>query len=145
MSSTNSHVASAVCAVPAITVFEHLTSAAGMARWCLGMTGCTEVSPGLMLGRSLFDGSQAYVRIDADHERFTVDYHCGERPEALTPRIHARVVPGPLLGYGQDQCLATLLAWRPAGMDDVRWQRLMASHETEIALVRDQLAADRAA
>jgi len=144
MSSTLSHLASALCPATAAAAFEHLTSAAGMAQWCLGMTGCTEVSPGLMFGRSLFDASPAYVRIDAQSEHFTVDYLCGASPEALSRRIHARVLPGPLLGYRADECLATLVAWRPAGMDDARWQRLVASHEAEILLVREQLAARRA-
>lgn len=135
------HSASALCPVPAPRAFAHLTSAAGMARWCLGMTGCKEVSPGLMLGRSLFDGSPAYVRVEADAQRLSVEYLCGSTPETLVPRIHARVVPGPVLGHREDQCVATLLAWRPAGMNNARWQRLMASHEAEILLVQEQLAA----
>jgi len=45
-----------------------------------------------------------------------------------------------VLGYGAGECLATLLAWRPAGMTDDRWRRLIVTHETEMLLVRDQLA-----
>lgn len=141
---TISHAASALCPVPMARAFAYLTSAAGMARWCLGMSGCAEVEPGLMRGRSLFDGSQAYVHIDADAARGIVDYHCGATPDALVPRIHARVVPGPTLGHRADQCVVTLLAWREAGMDDARWARLVASHEAEVLLVREQLAAQAA-
>ncbi len=139
MNQKTSHVASAICIAPAERVFAHLTSAPGMSRWCLGMTECIEVSPGLLLGRSLFDGSSAYARIDADALRLTVDYYCGGSPESLAPRIHGRVVRGASLGYADDRCMATLLAWRPAGMSDERWWRLKASHETEILLVREQL------
>jgi hypothetical protein len=134
------HVASCLCPGPAERAFRHLTEAAGMARWCLGMMECREAKPGLMKGRSLFDGAEGWVRIDADPAKLAVDYWCGASPETLSPRIHARVIPGPVLGYGADQCLATLVAWRPAGMADDRWQRLVATHETEILLIRDQLA-----
>lgn len=135
------HAASALCPVPAARAFAYLTSAAGMARWCLGMSGCAEVDSGLMRGCSWFDGSQAYVRIDADAARGIVDYHCGATPDALVPRIYARVVPGSRLGHHADHCIVTLLAWREAGMDDARWARVVASHEAEVLLVREQLAA----
>lgn len=134
------HVASALCDAEAERALGHLTGVAGMRAWCLGMTECVEHEPGLLRGRSLFDGSIGWVRVEIDASRFSVDYWCGSSPALLSPRIHARAVPGPALGYGAGQCLATLLAWRPADMDDDRWRRLMLTHETEILLIRDQLA-----
>ncbi|MBI3373651.1 MAG: hypothetical protein HY017_18155 [Betaproteobacteria bacterium] len=110
-----------------------------MAQWCLGMMDCAEEKPALMRGRSLFDGAEAWVRVDSDPAKFSAEYWCGAAPDALTPRIHARVIPGPSLGYGAHECLATLLAWRPAAMSDERWRRLMVTHETEILLIREQL------
>ncbi len=140
MSLPASHLASALCHAPAERTFRHLTTAQGFRGWCLGMMDCTDEGPGLLRGRSLFDGSEAWVRVELDAARFMVDYWCGATRDTLVPRIHARVIPGPTLGYAEGSCLATLIAWRPAGMADERWQRLMASHETEILLVRDQVA-----
>ena len=133
------HVASCLCPGPAERAFRHLTEAAGMAQWCLGMMECREARPGLMQGRSLFDGAEGWVRIDADPAKLAVDYWCGASPETLLPRIHARVIPG--------RCWATvpISASRrssPGASGDGR--RSLATpgrdHETEILLIRDQLA-----
>ena len=37
--------------------------------------------------------------------------------------------------------MVTLVAWRTGDMSDERWARLMHTHETEIELIRAQLAA----
>ncbi|MBM4437888.1 MAG: hypothetical protein FJ029_11800 [Actinobacteria bacterium] len=71
------HVASALCAAPAERALHYLTSAQGMRGWCLGMMDCTEVKPRLLRGRSLFDGSESWVRIDMDNAKLCVDYWCG--------------------------------------------------------------------
>lgn len=117
----------------------HLTTAAGMARWNLGLMNCREPEPGLFTGASLFDGAQGWVRIKPAAGHDAVDYHVGASPDRLVPRIHARVIDGALLGHGAGSCVVTLLAWRPAGMSDERWSRLMSTHETEIELIRAQL------
>ena len=38
--------------------------------------------------------------------------------------------------------LIMLMAWRPAAMDPERWQRLCASHEAELWLIKAQIERD---
>lgn len=139
------HATARVCNVPATRAMTHLTSAEGMARWNLGLRNCRESMPGLFTGISLFDSAQAWIRIVAVDGMDAVDYHVGPSPEQLVARIHARVIPGELLGYGSGTCVVTLLAWRPLGMTDERWTRLVATHETEVALIQAQLDSEAGA
>lgn len=137
------HVAARLCAVPADAAFRHLTAAAAMARWTLGLWECREVERNLLVGTSLFDGSRGWVRLEVDAARLAVDYWVGAERDVLQPRIHARVTRGDALGHSPQQCVVTLLAWRPALMTDERWHRLAATHETEVELIRAQLETAR--
>ncbi len=136
-----SHATARLCQSTVTRAMAHLTTAGGMARWNLGMADCREAQPGLFTGTSRFDGATAWVRVSPVAGLTAVDYHVGASPEHLLPRIHARVVDGGQLGHGAGSCVVTLLAWRPADMSDDRWARLMATHETEIELIRAQLNA----
>jgi hypothetical protein len=133
-----SHATARLCRSPASAALAHLSTAAGMSRWTLGLWNCREIEPGLLTGVSLFDGSTGWVRVRPAAEH-GVDYHVGASADQLVLRIHARVVAGEPLGYGDQTCLVTLLAWRPAGMADERWQRLIHTHETEMDLIQGQL------
>ena len=112
-----------------------------MAQWCLGLLQTREVEPGLYTGVSQFDGATGWVRVDADPATGSVDYSVGATRDRLVRRIGARVSAGSTLGYAPDECLVTLLAWCPRDMSDERWARLVATHETEIELIRAQLEA----
>jgi hypothetical protein len=140
----SAHAAARLCKTSVEKAMAHLTSAAGMARWNLGLSNCRELEPGLFTGASLFDGAPGWVRITPLAGLAAVDYHVGASPDRLVPRIHARVVDGALLGHGARTCVVTLLAWRPAGMTDERWSRLVSTHETEIELIQAQLDAEGA-
>ncbi len=93
---------------------------------------------GLHTGLSLFDRGRGWYRIDSDPDRMSIDYLVGA-PDSLTHRISARVMAGGPLAYSDPACLATLIAWRPATMDEERWLRLKASHEAEIWLIKAQI------
>ncbi|MBN9428214.1 MAG: hypothetical protein J0H09_17060 [Burkholderiales bacterium] len=139
----------ALCEGTVDAALAHLTSAAGFSQWSLGMQQCREEVPGLLHGRSSFDGSTNWVRtrverwlahVDAPQSAgFRIDYLCGSNPDQLALRIAATIAPGAWLGYASG-AMVTLLAWRTAGMSDQRWQQLIAAHETEIELIRTQLA-----
>jgi hypothetical protein len=118
----------------------HLSSAQGMSRWALGLWNCREVEAGLLTGESLFDGATAWARIVKLAGVDAFDYHVGAAPDRLLPRIHARVVDGPVLGHPPGTCVVSLLAWQPEGMSEERWRRLVVSHEAEIELIQAQLA-----
>lgn len=139
-----SHTTTRLCAAPVSEALVHLTSAAGMARWNLGLWNCREVEPGLFTGESLFDGAVGWVRIRVDADRGLVDYFVGPQPQALALRIRASVVAAETLGYAAGGSLVGFETWRVAGTADARWARLVHTHETEIDLVCAQLAVGRA-
>ena len=55
------------------------------------------------------------------------------------PRISARVVPAAAVGGAEDQCVVTLLAYRTSEMTAERWQRLEATHDVEIHLLKARI------
>ncbi len=133
-----SHSATCRVGVRADEAFAFLADPAALSRWSLGCMDLVDLGDGVYTGRSLFDGGQGWLSIDADPRRLLVDYHVGTR-ERREPRISARVVPGPVCGWDETACLVTLTAWRSASMSDERWSRLCASHEAEIWLIRSQI------
>jgi len=135
-----SHCVTAECAVPAPRAYAFLLDGLAVGRWALGSFGAEKVSADLFRGRSLFDGAEVLYRPVGDPARLIVDYHVGTDPQALVPRVMARVVPGEATGRDKGSCLVTLVAWRDASMSDARWQRLVACHGVEILLVQAQLA-----
>ncbi len=139
-----SHHTTRLCAAPVAAALAHLTSAAGMSRWNLGLWNCREVEPGLFTGESLYDGAVGWVRIRVDASRGLVDYLVGPQPQALLPRIRASVVAGELLGYPAGSCLVGLETWRVAGSADDRWTRLVHTHEAEADLICAQLGSAEA-
>jgi hypothetical protein len=117
-------------------VFLRMADVRNLHRWSFG-TWKTEILPDeLVLGTSLFDGSQIYVRIEADEARLIIDYHLGANAAKLAPRIQLRIIPGGHVGLADDHSVLTFVAWRSEAMDDDRWRRLTASHETEVMLVK---------
>ena len=136
------HMATRLVAAPALHAFAYLADPLKLGRWSLGCFDTSlDESSGLHTGRSLFDGEPGWFRIDAVPERFLVDYWVGT-PETLSFRISARVAPGDSVGYPAETCLVMLMAWRPAGMSPERWQRLCASHEAELWLIKAQIERD---
>ena len=126
-------------AAPAERAYDFLLDGLKLGGWALGAWATEAKGEGLFLGHSLFDGSEAWLKPVGDPERLTVDYHLGGEPTHLVPRIVARVVPGPVTGRPAGHCLVSLIAWRDTGMDDARWQRLIACHEAEILLIKAQI------
>jgi hypothetical protein len=135
-----SHCVSAECAVPARRAYDFLLDGLEVGRWALGSFASRKVGRNLFRGRSLFDGAAVLYRPIGDPARLIVDYHVGTDPQALVPRVMARVVPGEATGRDKRSCVVTLIAWRDASMSDARWERLVACHEVEIRLVQAQLA-----
>ena len=136
MKAGQSHITSVVIKEAASAVFTRMADARNLHRWSFG-TWKTEILPDeLVLGTSLFDNSQLYVRIDRDETRLTIDFLLGANAAKLVPRIQLRVVPGGHVGLGDDQSVLTFIAWRSETMDDDRWRRLTASHEMEAVLVK---------
>jgi hypothetical protein len=133
-----SHCATVACAVDAEVAYAYLADPANLGSWALGCLNATPISEDSVAGTSLFDGAESVVRVDGDRDHLTVDFVVSWE---TGPRIAARVEPGADLGRSRETCLVTLLAWRPAGMTDVRWAQLVASHEVEILLLQRRIEA----
>jgi hypothetical protein len=141
--SSLSHCVTAECAVSAQRAYAFLTDGLEVGRWALGSFDARKVGRNLFRGRSLFDGTEVLYRPVGDVARLIVDYHVGTKPQALVPRVMARVVPGDTTGRGKGSCLVTLLAWRDVSMSQARWERLVACHDVEIRLVQALLTGRR--
>ena len=139
MTSALGHMVTRHVHAPAALAFTYLSDPVKLGRWSLGCfdTALDEAS-GAYTGLSLFDGAQGWFRIDPDPQRLIVDYSVGT-PDRLSRRISARVVDGATVGYADGTCLVMLTAWRPENMEPDRWERLCASHEAEIWLIKAQI------
>ena len=137
------HGVSAEVAVAAQDAFAYLADPQMVGRWALGcFKALPTKKPGLYQGISLFDGTKAWFWIDSDPGRLIIDYHVGDADRQL-PRISSRIVPGPHYGRDTGHCIVTMNAWRPVDMTADRWQRLCATHETEILMIQAQLMGRR--
>jgi hypothetical protein len=133
------HGVSVEVAVSAQDAFDYLADPLMVGRWALGCFNAQSTKkPGLYKGNSLFDGAKAWFRVDCDAQRLIIDYHVGDADRQL-PRISTRIVPGPHYGGEVGQCIITMNAWRTVDMSEDRWQRLCATHETEIFMIQAQL------
>ncbi|RMF34713.1 MAG: hypothetical protein D6754_14550 [Alphaproteobacteria bacterium] len=121
---------------PAETVFAFLADPGRLDLWSFGTWSTTRHPDGLIEGRALQDGARIWLRIAADADALLIDYHLGATPQALAPRIFARIVPGRVTGHGADCATLILTALRSAEMDDERWGRLIRAHAFELDLVK---------
>lgn len=139
---TNCHATTVVAPVSATAAVAFLRALENVGTWALG-TWATRPVPdhaGVFVGRSLLDGTEnSYFRVREGSGAGIVEYEVGSSPTALTMRVSVKVVPGPDFGYSADECMITLLGWRPKDMTDERWRRLRAFHEVEILLIDARL------
>jgi hypothetical protein len=124
---------------PRERAFTYLIDPIKLGRWSLGcFQTFLDDQSGVYSGKSLFDGSQGWFKIDPEPSRMLIDYWVG-LPEKLAHRISVRVIDGFSVAYDGDTCLVMMMAWRPASMGQERWERLCASHEAEIWLIKEQI------
>lgn len=133
---SETHRATVRCAVSAELALAFLGDGLQLGRWALGCWQTEPAGDGVVRGHSLFDGQPGWVRPVVDAAKGTVTYHVGGSPDALVPRIVARVRPE----SGHAHCSITLEAERTPGMDDARWLRLVRCHEVEVLLIEALLA-----
>ena len=141
MTDAMTHVVSIELAVTADRAFAFMSDPKALDRWSFGTWKTVLHEGGLVEGSAIFDGSVTWVKIDADRARGVIDFHLGKDRDALTPRIMARIVPGERLDLGANNCVLTMVAWRTRNMSDERWQRLVASHEFEVFLIKSLVEA----
>lgn len=135
------HSASIDVAAPAAAAFAFMADGLKQGRWAFGSWDREALEGGVFAGTSLFSGARTYVRIRADRDHLMVHYDVGGAPDAgeLMPRIVARIVPGPVLSMGENECVVSLIAWRTREMSDRRWHQLQVSHETQVLIIKHQI------
>lgn len=130
------HSSSILVARPAAQVFDLMADGIRQGHWAWGSAEREDLGGGLYRGTSVFDGGRTFVRLLPDPERLIVDYEVGRSREAMQFRNMARVLPGPLLGHGEDACVVSLLTWRLASQTDEQWVQMGTVHEAEMFLIR---------
>ena len=119
-------------------VFAFMSDPGQLSLWSFG-TWRTEIDgSGLVRGASIRDGAVIYARIEAHQDQGLIDYHLGQSPDTLVPRVYARVTSEEVFGDGNGTGLA-MTAFRAADMDDARWNSLKATHRVELDLIKSAL------
>jgi hypothetical protein len=133
---TLSHTTSIEVGAPAQISFAFMADGMKMGQWAFGSWDRRHVEDDLFVGTSMFSGNDVYVRMIADPDRLLIHYEVGPSPDTLAPRVIARVVPGPELGYAEGRSIVTLVLWRDASMSDENWSMIASAHETEMYIIR---------
>ncbi len=136
MNAPAADVATAVIEKPARAVFDFLADPHRLDLWSFGTWRVEVAEDGLVKGTAIYDGSHTYVRIDPDPDRLLIDYAIGTAPDALAPRIYARVTPGGTVGIDPGHAMLSIVALRTADMDEERWQGLATAHAFEAGLIK---------
>jgi hypothetical protein len=136
---TFGHVSTADVAVAAEQAFAYMSDGLKQSQWALGSWNREQLGPNLFRGRSLFDGSETFVRISSHADLLLVDYEVGPSLDSLLAVNSARIVPGPSLGRPEGTCLVSLIKWRAGGQDDESWYKSQVTFNTEIFLIKGRL------
>jgi len=123
---------------PAEEVFAFMAAPENMSLWSFGTWRVRIDESGLVRGTSIKDGSVIHVRVAPHAGRLLIDYHIGPSPDALVPRVFARVIPEAVFGDRDGAGLA-MTVFRAAGMDDARWTGLKTAHALELDIVKSAL------
>lgn len=137
------HICSVHVACSATDAMAYLRAPENLASWAVGMGKVTLHADGAIEGA--FPGTKhpIWARIDADDDRSIIYFHLGADPDSLVPRIMIRVVPGEVVVESGRSCVVSLIAWRLASMDDLRWQGLKSGHEREILEIKRLIEAQK--
>ncbi|WP_158971589.1 hypothetical protein [Chachezhania sediminis] len=121
---------------PAESVFALMSDGVKQGHWAWGSAGREDLGNGIFAGTSVFNGARTLVRLNVDPEMMVVNYDVGGSEETMRFRNMSRVLPGPVLGYGPDECVVSLLTWRLADQDDAAWAQISTVHEAEMYLIK---------
>jgi len=162
------HCATALVNVPAAKAFEFLADPLSLGTWSLGCmrtraaksgavgatagaaravsagaamaaaASATTAAEGPYAGTSLYDDSLASFDIRPHPELLLIDYLVGDAGN-LKPRNSVRVIAGDTCDLSDAQCYVSLMAWRPARMEDDRWAQLCAAHDAEIWIIKARI------
>jgi hypothetical protein len=145
MDITDIHCHSCTCEVIASEgeAFAYMSDGLKQGEWTFGSWDRRQIDESLFVGTSMFDGKETFIRIDTDPERFMIYYYLGSDPKHLVARNLVRIVPAQVVQSDAETCLVTLLAWRSAFMDDLRWKQLCVSHEAQMFIIKARIEAEK--
>ena len=138
----NTDIASIAIERNAETVFNFMSDPNNMDLWSFGTWRIKVNNDGLVHGRSIFDGSAAFVRIQPNERNYLIDYWVGSDSKHLVPRIFVRITPGEVTGSAKQNCVLSMVAFRSEDMNDDRWHRLVTAHAFEVQLIKSLLEND---
>jgi hypothetical protein len=127
--------------VPAETALTYIADAVRQGEWTLGSLnrGVIEERPDgrLCVGRSIMDGHACYVMQRPNFDDLICLSDVGDAPDQLKRgEVMTRVLRGEDWGGTPDQCIVTLMIWRPKGIDDFTWARECQMFNTEIFIIK---------
>lgn len=135
--------------VPAETALTYIADVLKQGEWTLGSLnrGLVEErfdGSRLGVGRSIMSGSPCFVVQRPNFDDLLCLSDVGDSPETLKRgEVMTRVLRGEDWGGTADQCIVTLMIWRPKDMDDLSWARECQMFNTEIFIIKARLEADR--
>ena len=138
----NTDIASIAIERNAETVFNFMSDPNNMDLWSFGTWRIKVNNDGLVHGRSIFDGSAAFVRIQPNERNYLIDYWVGSDSKRLVPRIFVRITSGEVTGSAKQNCVLSMVAFRSEDMNDDRWHRLVTAHAFEVQLIKSLLEND---
>lgn len=140
-----SHTASIVVSASPDEAFAFMASGEQQSNWALGSWDRELVGEDVWVGRSLFDGSEHFVRIDADPRLRLIDYSVGSAVDAMLHKIEARVIDGAPLGHPAGSSIITMTVWRGRNDRPEIWARTFHAWEVEMHLIKHLIEAGPAA
>ena len=117
-------------------VFDFMSDPQRLDLWSFGTWKIKTINDDLIIGKSIFDGSSIYVRVQAYESERLIDYHIGKTLDTLAARIFARIMCGVDFGADPDTSMLLLTATRSDDMSDERWEGLKTSHAFEVGLIK---------
>ena len=143
MDITDPHCHSCSCVVESTAerAFQYMSDGLKQGEWTFGSWNRRQIEENLFVGTSMFDNKETFIRIDTDPENFMIYYHLGPDRDSLVARNMVRVLPADVVQGDADKCVVTLMAWRSAFMDDLRWKQLCVSHESQMFIIKARIEA----
>jgi hypothetical protein len=137
----HAHITSTRVERSAAAAIAFLKDPSTLALWALTRGDVEILAPDLVKGVATGDGSDVFVRIQNPPQSNAIYYRVGSDPDQLAPRIMIQVMAGPHIDIPETSCVVSMLAWRSANWDDVRWAALVEAHEAEIHQIKDLIEA----
>ena len=134
--------------VAAETALRYIADVLKQGEWTLGSLNrglAEERADGTRVGvgRSIMNGQPLYVVQRPDFDDLICLSDTGDSPNTLKRgEVMTRVLRGEDWGGTPEQCIVTLMIWRPKDVDDLTWARECQMFNTEIHIIKARVELD---